>query len=178
MAARKAEGRGASPPAGVIDSQSAKTTGSGGPRGFAIGKKIKGRKRRIVADACGFPVTAVVRPANIRARDGAAESPVSIRHRFPWLLRIFAAGADAGPQLAAAFEGKGRWRLEAVKRAPSERGFEASSRLWAVERTLAWPGRNRRLARDFEASIAMARTWLFPGNVQTLLRRLTRQKKQ
>ena len=90
----------------------------------------------------------------------------------------FADGAGAGPQPAAALEGKGRWRLEVVKRAPSGRGFEALPRRWAAERTLAWLSRNRRLAKDFEASIATAQMWLFLGNVQILLRRLTRQKKQ
>lgn len=53
MAARENAGREASPSAGVIDSQSVKTTESGGPSGFGAGKKVKGRKRYIITDTDG-----------------------------------------------------------------------------------------------------------------------------
>jgi transposase len=56
MALRETVGREASPTAGVIDSQSVKTTECGGPRGFDAGKKIKGRKRHIVTDTEGHLV--------------------------------------------------------------------------------------------------------------------------
>ncbi|MGB9644089.1 MAG: IS5/IS1182 family transposase, partial [Stellaceae bacterium] len=45
-------------------------------------------------------------------------------------------------------------------------------RRWVVERTLAWLNRNRRLAKDFEASIASAKTWVYIASVQLLNRRL------
>jgi transposase len=60
MLAREREGREASPTAGVIDSQSVKTTEMGGPHGYDAGKKINGRKRHLLVDTMGLLIAAIV----------------------------------------------------------------------------------------------------------------------
>lgn len=83
MAVRERERKQASPTAGVIDSQSVKTTESGGIRGFDAGKKINGRKRHIVVDTLGLMVGLVVHSAGIQDRDGAPLVLKSILKRWP-----------------------------------------------------------------------------------------------
>ena len=92
MNLREIEGREASPSAGVIDSQSVKTTESGGVWGYDAGKKIRGRKRHILTDTCGFLIFILVHAADVQDRDGAVDVLKAVRFRFPWLRHVFADG--------------------------------------------------------------------------------------
>ena len=174
MMAREKIGREPSPTAGVIDSQSVKTTESAGPRGYDAGKKIKGRKRHIVTDTVGHLIGLQVHPANIQDRDGAVSVLASIRWLTPWLRHVFADGGYSGEKLRQAMAAFGKWTIQIVKRSDTAQGFEVIPRRWVVERTFAWLNRCRRLAKDFEASIDSAVAWVFVAHIRTLTRRLAR----
>jgi transposase len=170
MADRERVGRDASPSAAIIDSQSVKTTEASGPRGYDAGKKINGRKRHALVDTDGRGLVLEPHPASIQDRDGGGPLMRVSRRIFPFIQRVFADSGYAGEMVATAT----LIAVEIVRKNPDQIGFAVNPRRWVVERFFAWIGRNRRLAKDFEATIDSARAFLYAASVMLLVRRIAR----
>ncbi|BAI76902.1 transposase (plasmid) [Azospirillum sp. B510] len=130
--------------------------------------------RTVLTDTNGLLVAAIVHAADIQDRDGAPALLASVRTPYPWLRHVFADGGYAGPKLETALAQIGTWTLEIVKRSDAAKGFELLPRRRVVERTIAWLNRNRRLAKDFEATVESAVAWIFIASVKLLSRRAAR----
>ena len=150
--------------------ESVKTTEAGGPRGYDAGKKIKGRKRHALVDTDGRGLVLEAHPASIQDRDGGGPLLCASRGSFPFIEKVFADSGYAGEKVATATV----IAVEIVRKSPDQVGFAVQPRRWVVERFFAWINRNRRLAKDFEATIASARAFLYAASVMLLVRRLAR----
>ena len=109
-------------------------------------------------------------PASIQDRDGGGPLLCASRGSFPFIEKVFADSGYAGERVATATV----IAVEIVRKSPDQVGFAVQPRRWVVERFFAWINRNRRLAKDFEATIASARAFLYAASVMLLVRRLAR----
>jgi transposase len=126
-----------------------------------------------VVDTLGLLLSAAVHPASLQDRDGAVPLLRAARRLFPFVEVIFADGVYQGETTAEAVAKTGCWRLEIVGRGGAS-GFVPLPKRWIVERTFAWLGRCRRLAKDFENLAVNALAFLCLGMIRLMLRRLAR----
>jgi putative transposase len=167
----------------VIDSQAVRSTGVGGPeRGYDGAKRLAGRKRHLLVDTGGLVLGAHVHAASLHDHDGGQRLLTDkLKEEMPRLALVWADAAYTGWFREWVGEERG-WCVE-VPRHPDRqlwryglkekpRGFQVLPRRWVVERTFAWLGQARRLARDYERLPETAVAMIHAAMSRIMLRRL------
>jgi putative transposase len=154
-----------------MDGQSVKTTERGGVRGFDAYKRVKGRKRHILVDTLGLPITSRVEAANVSDRRAGARLLAGLGPLFPRIQIVMADAGHESRKLARELLRQNGWKLQIVKR--RQRAFKLTGLTWIVERSFAWLGRNRRLSKDYEYRVQTSETMLDIAAIRLMLNRLT-----
>jgi putative transposase len=177
-AERNRAGKDPQPTAAIMDSQSVKTVEeSAHPSGYDAHKNLKGRKRHLLVDTLGLPLSVYVSSADVQDRVGARCLLAGLKPFVPRLKKIWADGAYTGEKLARWCKEQGRWELQIVERSSSStdtEGFAVLPRRWIVERTFGWLMGNRRLSKDYERLVQSSETFMEVAMIRLILTRLAR----
>jgi putative transposase len=168
---REGAGREASPSAVIVDTQSGKTTESGGPRGWDAAKRLMGRKRHVAVDTDGLLLGIVVHAADIQDADSLGDLLQRVKPLYNWLRAVFADSIyhRLAALLACFLAGL---VLIIVRRVAGSIGFVVQPRRWVVERSLGWFGRWRRLSKDYEALPEVSEAMVTLAAIRLMLHRL------
>lgn len=119
---------------------------------------------------------AIVHAADIQDRDGGLLVMASLFGLSPFLLKLYADGGYQGPAFQAGVRSAlERVNLQIVKRSDQARRFVVLPKRWIVERTFAWLGRCRRLAKDWERFNQKALAFLKLASIRLMLRKICNQ---
>jgi putative transposase len=166
---RVEQGRAKEPSLVIVDSQSVKTPAFTGEEvGYDAGKKVNGRKRHIATDTQGNIMAAGVTAASVHDKAGA----VTLKNDIEDLERIKKIVADGAYQGIPPFAASGRIEWEIVQKKATGGRFKVLPKRWIVERTFAWLQNFRRLAKDYEKTLHMAKAMIIMSAIVITLRKL------
>ncbi|MHC0612719.1 IS5 family transposase [Komagataeibacter oboediens] len=174
---REEAGKESQPSLLVMDSQSVKTGKNAAAitRGFDGGKKVKGRKRHLVADSLGLLVDIVITPANMHDTKGGMAVLKKIKDRWndSRIKKIIADKGYRGELLRGFVQTYFNGDIEIGQNHTSPaKGFVPAEKRWVVERGFAWLGDYWRLAIDRERLIRNSVSFIRIAFIRLMLRRL------